>query len=154
MRLLLIEDHTLLREATSDALRRQFAGVFVEEAASEHEARVKLRASWDVIVLDLGLPDGGGFALITHIKTHVPGSRVVVLTAAPEENNALAALEAGADGFVTKRASLCELARAIAAVLDGSRYFSEHVMSCALEILAKKQVTPRLSPRELDVLRL
>ena len=154
MQLLLIEDHTLLRQATSEVLQREFPGVEIDEAASEAEARPKLSADWDLIVLDLGLPDGGGFALISYIKSHAPKTRVIVLTAASEEIHALAALEAGADGFVMKKAALAELSRAIRAVMNGIRYFSEYVISHALDVVARKRPGPRLSLRELDVLRL
>lgn len=155
MRLLLIEDHTLFREAVCDCLRLLFPSDLIGEAASENDARSQLSAGWDLIVLDLGLPDGGGFNLISYIKSHAPNTRVLVMTAASEESHALAALESGANGFVPKRASLEELLHAIRELINGSRYFSKHVMSRALDEVAHvKCPGARLSARELDVLRL
>lgn len=155
MRILLVEDHTFLRETTVELFRRHFPEAILGEAASDHEVRPMLNQPWDVVVLDLGLPDGGGFGLIRYIKAVAPACRVLILTAASEKSHALTAVREGADGFVTKRASLDEVLYAIREVLSGSRYFSKSIASEVLQLMGDgRRVGAQLSARELDVLHL
>src|ERR1700686_4129012 len=99
MRILLVEDHRLLRQGILECLNREFADSIFGEADSTRGAIVQLRSSWDVVLLDLALPDGSGFNLLARIKRSAPESRVIVLTASTEDDCGLPALREGADGF-------------------------------------------------------
>jgi len=96
LRVLVVEDDGPIADAVLYALRRE--GMHAETAATLAAARRAINV--DVVVLDLGLPDGSGFSLIPEIVRE--GARAIVLTSRDEDVECVAALEAGADDFVTK----------------------------------------------------
>jgi len=110
---LVVEDDDAIGDAVLYCLERD--GMEVERAASLSEAR-RLAARRDVIILDLGLPDGSGFALIPELRRAREGPRIIVLTSRDEDIECVAALEAGADDFVTKPFSPRALAARVRAV--------------------------------------
>ena len=115
LRLLLVEDHAPLAEAFSDGLRR--AGFAVDHAADAAEAReLAANGSHDLALLDLGLPDGDGLALLTEWrrKGQTP---VIVLTARGGLDDRLAGLDGGADDYVVKPVDTAELVARCRAVL-------------------------------------
>lgn len=155
MRILLVEDHQLLRQGIVECLKREFPDSNVGEAGSMGEAKLRLRNSWDVVLLDLALPDGSGFMLLKNIKRTLPGAKVIVLTASAEDDWGLPALSAGADGFVMKTASFSDVSEAIRSVCAGHRYFSAPLIERVLGGMSKGgKITSKFSGRELDILRL
>jgi two-component system invasion response regulator UvrY len=155
VRILLIEDHQVLRDTVIECLKREFPDSTFGVAGSDKEARMRITENWDLVLLDLGLPDGGGFALLANIKADWPKTKLIVLTASSEKNNALAALNNGADGFVSKRASFTEFSKAIRQVCSGKRYFSECILDGLFARASGRiRTAPLLSPKELDVVRL
>lgn len=155
MRILLVEDHQILRQGIIECLNRQFMESVFGEAGSIREAIFQMRASWDVVLMDLGLPDGSGFNLLAHTKRDYPATKVVVLTSATEEDCGLPALREGADGFVSKTAPFSDLAKAIRAVAGGRRYFSSALVERVLNATSQRvKIGPSFSARELDILRL
>ncbi len=111
-RVLVVEDDVAIADAVVYSLRRE--GMCAEVAGTLAAARPAL-AAVDVVILDLGLPDGSGFSLLEDVR-RVPGPRVVVLTSRDEEVECVAALEAGADDFVAKPFSPRELVARVRAV--------------------------------------
>ena len=155
MRILLVEDHRLLRQGIIECLKREFLDSIFGEADSTREAKLRMRSSWDVVLLDLALPDGTGFSLLAQIKSATPASKVIVLTAANEADFGLPALRAGADGFVMKTGSISDLVKAIRSVIEGRRYFSETLIERLLNATSRgERITSKFSARELDTLRL
>jgi two-component system, NarL family, invasion response regulator UvrY len=155
MRVLLVEDHQILRQGIIACLNREFTNSVFGEAGSIREARAQMRASWDVVLMDLGLPDGSGFELLSHTKREYPATKVVVLTSWTEEDCGLPALREGADAFVTKTAPISDLAKAIRAVAEGRRYFSAALVDRVLNATShREKIGSRFSARELDTLRL
>jgi len=96
---LLVEDDAAIAEAILYALRKE--GMAAEHAPSLGAAGLQL-AACDVVILDLGLPDGSGFSLLRDAQRLAVPPRVIVLTSRDEEVDCVAALEAGADDYVTK----------------------------------------------------
>jgi DNA-binding NarL/FixJ family response regulator len=155
MRILLVEDHQLLRQGIVECLNREFGKSIFGEAASIREAIVQMRAPWDVVLLDLGLPDGSGFNFLVHTKRDYPALKVIVLTASTEDDCGLPALREGADGFVMKTAPFSDLAKAIRAVTEGRRYFSQTLVERVLNATSRgEKIKAKFSARELDTLRL
>jgi two-component system, NarL family, invasion response regulator UvrY len=156
MRILLVEDHQLLRQGIIECLKREFSDLIFSEANSTHEARRRMaRGPWDFVLLDLALPDGNGFDLLGYVKRTSPAPKVIVLTASAEEDCALSVLKEGADGFVKKTASFSDLAKAIRSVGEGQRYFSMTVIERVLTATSQGENSfLKLSARELDTLRL
>ena len=115
MRLLLVEDHPSLAEAVTDALRR--AGFAVDRAATAEDARAFVAgADYDLLLLDLGLPDGDGLDLLAEIR-RTKGWPAIVLTARDALPDRLAGLDGGADDYVVKPVEMPELVARCRAVL-------------------------------------
>jgi len=115
MRLLLVEDHPSLAEGLSDALGR--AGFAVDHAATLAKARaLAANADYDLLLLDLGLPDGDGLDLLAELRREqaVPA---IILTARETLNDRLAGLDGGADDYVVKPVEMPELVARCRAVL-------------------------------------
>jgi two-component system catabolic regulation response regulator CreB len=113
LRVLVVEDDGPIADAVLYCLRRD--GMQAEVAPTLAAARLAT-ADADVVVLDLGLPDGSGFTLLPEIRKIEHGPRVIVLTSRDEDVECVAALEAGADDFVTKPFSPRALAARVRAV--------------------------------------
>lgn len=155
---LLADDHRML----SEGLKRMLDAVsdisVVAEAASGHEALERLRTQpVDVAVLDLSMPGLSGVDLIRRVKSEFPDVGVLVLTMHDEQQYAVRAFRAGANGYLTKDCAAEELVNAIRKVASGGSYVS----SALAELLAvglnnsrrEEQPHMRLSDREFEVLR-
>lgn len=115
MRILLVEDHPPLAEAVKDALQR--AGFAVDHARSAREAReMASLAAYSLVLLDLGLPDGDGLALLPELR-HGGRVPVIVVTARDQLPDRLAGLDGGADDYVVKPVDMPELIARCRAVL-------------------------------------
>ncbi|HEX6843890.1 MAG TPA: response regulator [Actinomycetota bacterium] len=119
-RILLVEDHPTMREATRMILDGE--GHTVDEAVDGHAALARLRAArYDLVLLDLNIPGLSGPDLLTAIRADpaTAGVHVIVVTATGEEGRA-SALRLGADGYFTKPFGPTELVRRVAMVLEGT----------------------------------
>jgi DNA-binding NarL/FixJ family response regulator len=135
-------------------LKRHYLNATFGEAGSGKESKQQLRNSWDIVLLDLLLPDASGLDLLAFIKGTLPGTKVIVLTGTEERDYGIAALSQGADGFVTKNASCTQVVNAIDRVLAGGRYFSHSLADLLLNVHTRRSHTrDGLSGRELDILR-
>jgi len=153
MRILLVEDHQLLREGLIACLKRHYLDATFGEAGSGNEARQQLRNSWDIVLLDLLLPDASGLDLLSCVKSALPDTKVIVLTGTEECDYGIAALTQGAAGFVTKTASCAQVVNAIDRVLAGGRYFSQSLADLLLNVHTRRGRTRDvLSGREQDIL--
>lgn len=125
--MLVVEDDDPIADAVLYALRRE--GMHAEVASTIAAAR---RIEADVVVLDLGLPDGSGFSLIPEICRK--GARAIVLTSRDEDVECVAALEAGADDFVTKPFSPRALVARVRAVARRSRALEEPTHGLLIDV--------------------
>ena len=115
LRVLVVEDDSAIADAVLYCLRRD--GMQAEVAATLAAARESsCKTESDVVVLDLGLPDGSGFSFLRELRERVSSPRVIILTSRDEDVECVAALEAGADDFVTKPFSPRALAARVRAV--------------------------------------
>ncbi len=158
IRVLIVDDHTVLRKGLASLLSTpRFNIDVVGEAADGHEAVEKTRhLQPDVILLDLVMPRMGGLEAIREIKAESPEVRILVLTSFSEEEDIVAALRAGAEGYLIKDCSPDELIHAIRGVHLG--HFSlpadmaRKIMSLDLEMDQQVQKL-QLTRRELEVLQ-
>ena len=156
-RVLLVDDHAVVRRGVRDILTEALGKVAFGEAAKPSEALEKLQQeTWDVVVLDISLPGRGGVDALRDMKRLRPAVPVLVLSMHAEEHYALRALRAGAAGYVNKEGAAEELAGAVRKVLMGGT----HVSARLAETLAKglrddssRPLHDRLSDRELEVMR-
>jgi DNA-binding NarL/FixJ family response regulator len=109
---MLVDDHAFYRSAMAHELNREPDLSVVAEASSVTEARTilnELGCAIDFAVLDLHLPDGSGIDVIRHLQASCPASKALVVAGTLEHQDKARALEAGAIGYLSKRAALPEL---------------------------------------------
>jgi DNA-binding NarL/FixJ family response regulator len=157
-RILIIDDHEVVREGVKRILNEKSGTTFFGEASSIPEAlRIVNEQDWDVVVLDLSLGDRSGLELLRQLKQIRPRLPVLILSMHSEEQYARRAFKAGASGYVTKDSSRSELVRALDKVITGGRYFSQELAEILIVDLERGSDRPpheALSNREFEVMRL
>jgi DNA-binding NarL/FixJ family response regulator len=151
IRILSVDDHSMLRDGVVARIATQPDMVVVGEASDGVEAVEKFRELRpDVTLMDLQMPGEGGLWAIRAIRKEFPKARIVVLTTYEGDVHALSALKAGAAGYLLKSALRKELLDAIRAVHAGKPYIEPKV---AQELAAYAAADP-LTEREIDILKL
>jgi two-component system, NarL family, invasion response regulator UvrY len=158
LRLLLVDDHAVVRRGLRDILDAAFPGLQCEEAgrASETMSLVTSR-EWDLVILDVTLPDRSGLDVLKDLKAVKPRLPVLVLSIHPAEQFAVRVLKAGAAGYLTKDSAPDELVAAVRAAVAGGRNITPAVavrLAASLGRSADTQPHELLSDREFQVLRL
>jgi DNA-binding NarL/FixJ family response regulator len=154
-KILLVDDHTVVREG----VRRLLATAIdadICEASSSDMAQAACRAEKpDLVLLDLNLPGGSGLDLLRRILSEQPRTRVLIFSMHSSPAYVMRAMQAGACGYVTKSASADELVEAIQKVAAGGRYLQRDLVTdlAGSGVWSKGPKQP-LSARELDILRL
>jgi RNA polymerase sigma factor (sigma-70 family) len=153
-RVLLVDDHELLRAGLRSRLEKESGIEVVGEADSAERAGVLARALQpDLVLLDLLLPRRNGFDAIPEIIRVAPDARVIVISSQTAASSVRRALTAGAAGYLPKRASDRELVAAIQQVSSGSRYVDPE-LGAKLVVESVASALEDLSERERDVLQL
>jgi len=153
-RVLIVDDHPVLRAGLRQVLTESDMKVFVGEATNGQELLAKVREqSWDVVVLDISLPDRSGLDLLKQLKSYYPDLPVVVLTMHAEEQYAIRVLRAGASGYLTKDSPPEEMAAAVRKVSEGGRYVSASLAERLVFDIGGMRERPHeiLSDREFQV---
>jgi two-component system invasion response regulator UvrY len=156
-RILVVDDHALVRRGLIELLQSLPVGVEFGEAGTGAEAlTLALGEKWDVVLLDLGLPDRHGLDVLRELHAARPQLPVLILTMFPEDQLALRVLELGAAGYLTKESAPEELLRALERVIGGHKYLSPTMAQAVADGLGGPPPAPheQLSDRELEVLRL
>lgn len=157
LRLLVADDHPLLREGVVQALAAECGWQVVADTGDGDAAlALAARTHPDVALLDLSMPGTCGAALIGAMASAHPRLRIVVLTASADTAELLAALEAGAHGYVLKGVSASELRAVVRQVAAGEQHVPPALAGRLLMAMARPADRPlgRLTPRESEVLRL
>src|SRR5919112_6099926 len=153
IRILVVDDHPIVRSGITSVLATQPDFEVVGEAANGAEAvRAAARLAPDLVLMDLRMPVQDGVGATAEILAARRATRVVVLTTYASDGEVLRAIEAGAVGYLLKDVPHEELFRALRAVARGERYLAPFVTE---RLMAQWQQPPRagLTDRELDVLR-
>ena len=155
MRVLLIEDDSATAQSIELMLKSESFNVYTTDLGEEGVDLGKLY-DYDIILLDLNLPDIGGLEIITRLKIADPAARIVVLSMHDDQIHVTRALQAGAAGYVSKNIPPEELLEAIGRVAGGRTYIEreiaeELVFSC---IRTPPHPLDELSSRDLEILRL
>jgi DNA-binding NarL/FixJ family response regulator len=161
-RIVLAEDHTILRQGLRALLSADPGFEIVGEACDGREAvRCVEKMAPDLLLMDLSMPRMNGMEAIREIKKRYPQTRIIALTVHREEEYLVTTLQAGAEGYVLKDATHEELVLAINSVMAGKPYLSPAVAGKIIEGYLEKKNTERpvssrqkLSPREREVLKL
>ncbi|MBI3885803.1 MAG: response regulator transcription factor [Opitutae bacterium] len=158
MKILLADDHAVVRQGLKQILADEFSRAVFGEAGTAHDAITKIwEQEWDVVVLDITMPGRSGLEVLAEIRRSRPRLPVLVLSMHPEDQFAMRVLKSGAAGYMTKESAPDALVGAIKKVLAGGRYVSpalaEH-MALYLGTGVHQPPHERLSDREFLVLRL
>src|SRR5436190_1633041 len=159
MRILLADDHAVVRRGLKQILAEDFKRAVFGEARNAQEALdLVWKENWDVIVLDVTMPGRSGLEVLREIKKSRPKLPVLVLSMHPENQFAVRVLKRGASGYMTKESAPEELVGAIRKVLAGGRYVSTSLAEKLANYLSggetQKSPQEKLSDREFQVLRL
>lgn len=158
MRIMLVDDHPIVRRGLRDILVDAFADVEIHEVGSGRDALAMIHAhSWNVMVLDLSLPDGSGLDVLKRVRELRPRLPVLILSMHAADQFARRAIAAGASGYLTKDAADAELVTAVSKLARGGKYFGHEILErVAMELHPDRDDRPheRLSDREYQVLRM
>lgn len=157
LRILLADDHAVVRSGVRRLLEEQSQVAEVGEACDGDEAFRLARAKpWNVLVLDIGMPGRDAMNVVHLLKSEQPELAILILSMYPEDQYAVRALKAGASGYIAKTSTLEEIIRAILIVANGDIYLSsKSARMLADHLHAKPEQTAHelLSDREFSVLR-
>lgn len=155
IRILVVDDHALVRKGLIQLLARQRDFAEFGEAATGAEALTQARAKvWDVVLLDLALPDAAGLDVLQRLGQLRPTLPILVVSMYPEDQLGERLLAEGAAGYLTKEAAPEELVRAIRRVLRGQKYMSP-ALTAQIARRARSEGAARhtrLSAREFEVM--
>ena len=158
LRIMLVDDHPIVRRGLRDILIDAFAGATIHEVGSGREAIASLQLhSWSVIVLDLSLPDCSGLDVLKRVRELRPRLPILILSMHAADQFARRAIAAGASGYLTKDAADAELVTAVSKLTRGGKYFGADVLegvALGLHPDREDRLHERLSDREYQVLRM
>ena len=157
-RILLVDDHPVVRHGIKQVLAGAFHPAQVGEASNAAEGMTEIKnTDWDVMVLDLSLPGTSGLDLLKDLRRERPTLPVLVLSMHSPDQFARRAMNAGASGYLTKDSNPNELVRAVGEVMAGRRYLNPGVIEELVSNLQPERgQRPHegLSDREYQVLRM
>ncbi len=158
MKILIVDDHAVVRQGIKQIISDMSEACEVGEAGNGGDAMQLLRReSWDLVLLDIGLPGKNGIEVLKQIRAEWKRLPVLILSMYSEDQYALRAIRAGASGYMTKEMAPDELLNAIAKVRNGGRFISPEVaekLVFDLDEQSDEMPHQSLSDREFEVLRL
>ena len=156
MRVLIADDHAIVRRGVREILVEAPLGLAVDEVGSAAETLKAVRDNrYDIVLLDIAFPDGSGLDVLRQIRELCPHTRVLLLSMYPEEQYAQRALRLGASGYLTKDSAPNELVIAIQKVAVGGKYITQALaerLVDEIDMQVEKAPHETLSDREFQVL--
>jgi two-component system invasion response regulator UvrY len=156
IKVLLADDHAILRGGLKEILVRHLESVEYGEAENAEQVLAQVRTHpWDLLILDITMPGRSGLDILADLKLLQPDLPVLVLSMLPEDQFGKQALKAGAWGYLKKESAPEELIQAVRRILAGGRYVSPTLAEkFARDLQGNGERRPHeaLSPREFDVL--
>lgn len=154
-KVLIADDHALVRAGLRQFLQESGRFATIAEASSGVQALDMLRgARFDLLILDINMPDRGGLDILKHVRAGYPETKVLILSGFPERQYAVNVLKAGASGFLSKESAPDELLKAVNQVLSGRRYVSANLAELLVSELDTDHDKPLhsdLSEREFQI---
>ncbi len=151
IRVLIVDDHPVVRAGLASLLRRQ-PGLKVTGAAHSGEEALEVlkRAPADILLLDLRMPSINGIDLLNVLKSHESRPKAIILSSYEYEEEIYQAVKAGARGYLSKNAPREEIVAAIEEVIAGGTYFPERIV----QWMEERQARSSLSAREIEILEM
>lgn len=157
IRIVLADDHAIVREGLKQILATQPDFEVVGEAADGAQVMQQVRdREFDLLLLDLSMPGRSGMELIRLVKAEKPRVRILILSMHQEIQYAVRAIKSGASGYLTKESASAELAQALRKIAAGGAYVTAEVaQQLALSAMPGHEAAPHeaLSAREFEVFR-
>jgi DNA-binding NarL/FixJ family response regulator len=151
VRVLIVDDHPIVRAGLASLLRRQIGLKLAGSAHSGEEAmEILKRSSVDVMLLDLRMPSINGIDLLNLLKTHEHQPKAIILSSYEYEEEIYQAVKAGARGYLSKNAPREEIVAAIETVVAGGTFFPERVVKW----MGEREARSSLSTREIEILEM
>lgn len=151
LRILMVDDHPLLRDGVAALIAVQNDMTIVAEASNGRDALEKFREYRpDITLMDLQMPEMGGEEAIRRIRKEFPNARIIVLTSFSGDAQVIRAMKAGASAYLLKNMLRPDLLDTMRKLHEGKRYLAGDVAG----IIAAHMMDSTLSGREIDVLRL
>jgi len=158
IRILIADDHIIVRRGLKQILLEEFPFAFIEEVGDAEELIKKvMNEEWSVVISDLSMPGRSGLESLQQIKQNHPKLPVLILSIHSEEHYAIRVLKAGASGYLNKDLAPEELVKAVNCVLAGKRYITASIaekLASSLDLSSEKVPHEFLSDREFEVLKL
>lgn len=155
-KILVVDDHAVVRQGVKQILNEQFQGAVIGEARNAEEMIDRIQKfTWDIVVLDVGMPGKSGLDALKDLKQVCPKLPVLVLSAYPEDQLARRMLKAGASGYLTKDSAPGELVQALKKILAGGKFVSASMAELLVANLneqAERPLHELLSDREYQVM--
>jgi DNA-binding NarL/FixJ family response regulator len=151
LKILIVDDHLLIRSGLKQVLSEEYRGVVLGEARTADEALLQIaKQPWDLVALDISIRGKDGFYVLRQTLLRRPGTRVLMLSIGADPLQAARALQMGAAGYICKDAGRSDLVKAFKNVLAGKRYFDEFHSLNSRAHGTKRNTS--LSAREYNVL--
>jgi two-component system invasion response regulator UvrY len=158
IRVLIADDHAIVRKGLKQLLLEEYPTAFIGEAGNTEELVKKIISeTWDLVICDLNMPGRSGLDALKQIKQTSPQLPVLIMSMYPAEQYALRVLKAGASGYLSKDSIHDELIKAVQAVLRGRKFITPSIAEQLVEVFDSETDHPPhelLSDREFDVLKL
>ncbi len=158
LRVLIADDHPVMRRGIGHVLMETVDKVKTDEVSKGCEVIESIaREHYDVVLLDLAMPDMNGIDVLKQLRLCHPDLPVLILSIHREDLYAIRALRAGASGYLTKECASEELGLAIRTILNGSKYINSSLaqkLASELDTSSQHKLHKKLSDRELQVMQL
>jgi two-component system, NarL family, invasion response regulator UvrY len=158
MRILVADDHAIMRDGLINSLSRSFPDADFGEAGTSPDILSMIRdEKWDLVILDINIPGRNGLEVLKDIKEQIPDLPVIILSMYPEDQFAIRTIKAGASAYLTKDTSVPELVKAIKTILEKKQYITSSVASLLTSEVRSNLSKPlheTLSDREFQVFKL
>jgi DNA-binding NarL/FixJ family response regulator len=156
LKILIADDHTIVREGLKQILTEMSEAVRTEDACNGQEVLEKVEKNhFDLLLLDISMPGRSGLEVLQQLKKERPSLPVLVLSMYSEEHYAVRALKSGASGYLTKESTPLELIAAIHKVIQGKKYVSSSLaerLTLYIDKNIEKPPHEALSNREIEVM--
>ncbi len=156
MRILICDDHQIVRDGLRQILMHLGGDNTISEAGAGNEVLFLLKKEvFDIILLDISLPDRNGLEILQTVKTKWPSTNVLMLSMHPQEQYAIRALKLGASGYLTKDTASEELLMAFRRISEGGKYISQSLAESLAQLIDKNVNKPKhetLSGREFEIM--
>jgi len=158
LRVLIADDHAIVRKGLVEIIRESRETILVDEACNGVEALIKAeKCDYDLVLLDISMPDKSGLEVLKELKMAHPERPVLMLSIHPEEQYAVRSLRDGASGYITKGSATNEMLDAIRKVISGGKYISSSLaekLAFGMIDGSVKPIHESLSNRENHVMRM